>query len=80
MPRNKLKRLKCQSVGCAVLLLLGQAGFAQSGGDDITYAKHVAPILQEKYRVCHQPNSVAPMSLLTYRDVIVARLGRCHLP
>jgi mono/diheme cytochrome c family protein len=36
--------------------------------DEITYAKHVAPILQEKCQVCHQPNSIAPMPLLTYDD------------
>jgi hypothetical protein len=36
--------------------------------DEVTYAKDVAPILQEKCQVCHQPNSIAPMSLLTYED------------
>ncbi len=70
MTRNELQRLRLNSIFATVLLLLGQADFAQSGGEEITYAKHVAPILQEKCQVCHQPNSVAPMSLLTYRDVI----------
>ena len=37
--------------------------------DEITYAKHVAPIIQEKCQICHQPNSVAPMSLMTFQDV-----------
>ncbi len=36
---------------------------------EITYAKHVAPILQAKCQVCHQPDSVAPISLLTYEEV-----------
>jgi len=58
------------SIAAAASLLWGQAGFAQSGEEEITYAKHVAPIFQEKCQVCHQPNSVAPMSLLTYRDAI----------
>jgi hypothetical protein len=35
---------------------------------DVTFAEHVAPILQEKCQICHQPNSIAPMSLLTYQD------------
>ncbi len=35
----------------------------------VTFAKHVAPILQENCQVCHRPNSIAPMSLLTYDDV-----------
>ena len=34
----------------------------------MTFTKHVAPILQQKCQVCHQPNSIAPMSLLTYDD------------
>ena len=34
----------------------------------VTFAKDVAPILQEKCQVCHQPDSIAPMPLLTYDD------------
>jgi len=70
MTRNESGRLMWSSIAAAVSLLWGQAGFAQSGEEEITYAKHVAPIFQEKCQVCHQPNSVAPMSLLTYRDAI----------
>ena len=33
-----------------------------------TFAKDVAPIFQAKCQVCHQPNSIAPMSLLSYDD------------
>ncbi len=31
-----------------------------------TFSKDVAPILQAKCQECHQPNSIAPMSLITY--------------
>jgi len=34
----------------------------------VTYAKDVAPIFQEKCQQCHQPNSIAPMSLLTFEN------------
>jgi len=34
----------------------------------ITFTKDVAPILQQKCQVCHQPNSIGPMSLITYED------------
>jgi len=34
-----------------------------------TFAKDVAPILQEKCQACHRPDSIAPMSLLTYEEV-----------
>ena len=54
-------------VAAALLAFHGQAA-AQHADEEITFAKHVAPILQEKCQVCHQPNSVAPMSLLTYQD------------
>ena len=33
-----------------------------------TFAKDVAPILQDKCQACHQPNSIAPMSLITYEE------------
>src|SRR5438309_9694662 len=35
----------------------------------VTFAKDVAPILQQRCQECHQPNSVAPMSLITYQEV-----------
>ncbi|PYR32997.1 MAG: hypothetical protein DMF92_00270, partial [Acidobacteria bacterium] len=34
----------------------------------VTFAKDVAPILQEKCQTCHQPGSIAPMSLITYDE------------
>jgi mono/diheme cytochrome c family protein len=37
-------------------------------GAAATFTRDVAPIFQEKCQVCHQPNSIAPMALLTYAD------------
>src|SRR5262245_8853653 len=34
----------------------------------VTFTKDVAPILQEKCQVCHQPNSIGPMPLVSYDD------------
>jgi hypothetical protein len=39
-----------------------------SGEPQVTFAKHVAPILQRSCQNCHRPGSVAPMSLMTYED------------
>ena len=35
----------------------------------VTFTKDIAPILQRSCQNCHRPNSVAPMSLLTYEEV-----------
>ena len=40
----------------------------RAADEPVTFTKHIAPILQQKCQVCHQPNSIAPMSLLTYDD------------
>jgi hypothetical protein len=34
----------------------------------VTFSKDVAPIFQAKCQQCHQPNSVAPMSLVTFEE------------
>src|SRR5206468_763164 len=42
---------------------------AQTTADrPVTFDKDIAPILQRSCQRCHRPDSVAPMSLLTYQD------------
>lgn len=36
----------------------------------ITYAKHVAPLLQKHCQECHRPGQIGPMPLLTYDDAV----------
>ena len=36
---------------------------------EITFTKHIAPILQRSCENCHRPDGVAPMSLRTYEEV-----------
>ena len=44
---------------------------------EITYTKDVAPILQKHCVACHRPNDIAPMSLMTYEEVLpFARIMR----
>ena len=50
----------------AVLSLGSTTGEAPNG---VTYTKDVAPILQKNCMVCHRPGEIAPMSLLTYKEV-----------
>ena len=53
----------------AVGAFLTQAVAAEAQEQDTpTFATDVARIFQAKCQVCHQPNSIAPMSLLSYQD------------
>jgi peroxiredoxin len=36
----------------------------------VTYAKHVAPILQKRCLECHRPGQIAPFSLTSYDEVV----------
>ena len=36
--------------------------------EQVTFSKDIAPIFQAKCQECHQPNSIAPMSLITFAD------------
>src|SRR5215472_11133267 len=37
--------------------------------EPVTFSKDIATIFQAKCQECHQPNSIAPMSLITYKEV-----------
>lgn len=52
-----------------IAITLALSPRAQCLAQPITFAKHIAPLLQAKCQVCHRPGSIAPMSLLTYDDV-----------
>src|SRR5688572_2182124 len=49
------------------VLMTGEAN-AQPGAPSPTFSKDIAPILQAKCQECHQPNSIAPMSLVTFAE------------
>jgi mono/diheme cytochrome c family protein len=44
------------------------AGQAPAGQSQVTFTKDIAPILQRSCQSCHRPDSLAPMSLLTYEE------------
>ena len=60
------------TLAAAVLVGSGAAQAGQAAGasdhDDVTFTKDIAPILQRSCQHCHQPDSVAPMSLISYED------------
>ena len=52
----------------AVSLLAPGAAYAAGESKAVTFSKDVAPIFQAKCQSCHEPGSIAPMSLITYQD------------
>jgi len=77
--RAILKPRHLSSVGIVLTLLIATlaqtsalASDAKSGDagarEMVTFSKDVAPILQAKCQECHQPNSIAPMSLITFQE------------
>src|SRR5712664_3961650 len=70
----------------AVVLMCLVMAATTSAAAEVTFSKDVAPIFQAKCQECHQPNSIAPMSLITYQDVrpwarsIKERVGARQMP
>jgi hypothetical protein len=58
------------AVGVAALTSPAQAQGQPpaSGTSSPTFTKDVAPIFQEKCEVCHRPDNIGPMSLITYEE------------
>ena len=64
-------RLGCAALAAAGLLAASNTAFAQAPkapARTVTFSKDVAPIFQAKCQSCHEPGSIAPMSLVTFRE------------
>jgi hypothetical protein len=57
------------AVAAAILLTQSAGAQAPSPAAKVTFTKDVAPIMQKSCQNCHRPDSMAPMSFLTYEDV-----------
>ena len=76
------------AVAAAAFAMIAAPAAAQSGNaaPAVTFHRDIAPILERSCQHCHRPESVAPMSLLTYEDVrpwarsIKYRTGRVGKP
>jgi len=75
MGTRRMSRLVVFVTSVGVAAFIAVAPLAQSSPpqgtavpDQVTFTKHVAPILQRSCQHCHRPGSVAPMSLLTYEE------------
>jgi hypothetical protein len=54
--------------GTVVCFAVMAADTSSSVPAEVTFSKDIAPILQRSCQNCHQPNGVAPMALITYKD------------
>jgi hypothetical protein len=51
-----------------VVLAAAAPSMAADTAKPVTFSRDVAPIFQAKCQECHQPDSIAPMSLITYQQ------------
>ena len=61
--------LALTGITTALALTASGAWAADTAARPVTFSKDVAPIFQQKCQECHQPNSIAPMSLITFEEV-----------
>jgi hypothetical protein len=60
--------LRTPLLAAAASLVVSGLATAADNAKPVTFSKDVAPIFQAKCQECHQPNSIAPMSLITFQD------------
>lgn len=53
---------------CGAVLAIAVPAIAADSPRPVTFSKDIAPIFQKKCQECHQPNSIAPMSLITFQE------------
>jgi len=72
MNRARFPWLHITLTVCATLIVFATMSVVGHAADPtarpVTFSKDVSRILQDKCQQCHQPNSIAPMSLITYED------------
>jgi peroxiredoxin len=60
---KKVTKPETKAAGC----LIGRVPKGRAKGD-VTYARHIAPVLQRRCQGCHQAGSIAPFALTSYAD------------
>jgi hypothetical protein len=67
MTRHRFSRANLALLSLS-LLLAGSVSRAADTQPAPTFSKDIAPIFERACQNCHRPGSIAPMSLLTYKD------------
>src|SRR5438067_3961916 len=66
MDRNRIAMVLLVAASCGLIFSASEE--SPSPAKEITYNRDVAPSLFKNCVVCHRPNDIAPMSLMTYKD------------
>ena len=66
MARTMIRMASQVAIACGVLVL--PTGAHAQTARTVTFSKDVAPIFQARCQSCHEPGSIAPMSLVTYKE------------
>jgi hypothetical protein len=67
------QRVKLGTLAVTTLLITPLTAFSAEPNTTPTFTKDIAPIFQVKCESCHRPDSIAPMSLITYEDAYPRR-------
>jgi hypothetical protein len=65
---NRSLKAAASAIGLCAIVVIAVAA-SKPASNPITFTKDVAPILYESCATCHRPGEIAPMSLLTYKEV-----------
>jgi hypothetical protein len=66
---KKLRLTLLAAGGCIALALVGSNTVSSAGNAPLTFSKDVAPIFFKNCVGCHRSGEIAPMSLITYKEV-----------
>src|SRR5579864_4426700 len=81
-----MSQVKAQVLVLSATLALPGVASAADAAKTPTFTKDIAPIFQDKCEACHRPDSIAPMSLITFAEArpwvraIKARVADRQMP
>ncbi|HKA23045.1 MAG TPA: thiol-disulfide isomerase [Blastocatellia bacterium] len=66
---NKGRLILSAAVCCVLLAIVGSQVASSNTKASLTFSKDIAPIFYNNCIGCHRPGEIAPMSLMTYKEV-----------
>jgi hypothetical protein len=66
---KKVRLVVLASVCCFAVALVGSNAVSGADKASLTFSKDIAPIFYKNCVGCHRPGEIAPMSLITYKEV-----------